>query len=155
RYPARKELRDLNVTARAVVWSRELLAARGCAARMADQRGPCLVAGGRRVSRIEATHASPRRTPRAWTARGWACWISMATMAMPSRSPKGRAHDARVCFASTWMCCRKSPEPARGPVGQDARRAPDRGVLYLGNYSLATQSEVTRAGRTPVRNAFD
>src|SRR5690606_26761770 len=70
-------------------------------------------------------------------------------------SPKGRAHDARAFFASTWMCCRKTPEPERGPVGQDARRAPDRGGLSLGYFSLATQREVTRAGRRPVRNAFD
>src|SRR5690606_21702756 len=99
--------------------SRESVAACGCAARMADQRGPCLAAGGRRIS------------------------------------PKGRAHDARVFFASTWMCCRKTPEPERGPVGQDARRAPDRGALSLGYFSLGKQREVTRAGRRPVRNAFD
>src|SRR5690606_13291203 len=99
--------------------SREQLTACGCAARKADQRGPCLAAGGRR------------------------------------NSPKGRAHDARVFFASTWMCCRKPPEPERGPVGQDARRATDRGGLSLGYFSLATQREVTRAGRRPVRNAFD
>jgi hypothetical protein len=62
-------------------------------------------------------------------------------------SPKGRAHDARVFFVSTGMCCRKTPQAERGLGGQDARRATGRGGLSLGYFSLATQREVTRAAR--------
>ena len=62
-------------------------------------------------------------------------------------SPQGRAHDARVFFASTRMCCRKTPQAERALAGQDARRATGRGGLLFGYFLLATQEKVTRADR--------
>src|SRR6185312_13600636 len=53
--------------------------------------------------------------------------------------------DASQFFAGTGMCRRKTPEPARAPAGQDARRARHRGGLSFGYFSLATQRKVTRA----------
>ena len=49
------------------------------------------------------------------------------------KSPKGRAQDAREFAACTRMCIQRTPQPARGPAGQDARRA-----RHLGGVSLVT-----------------
>jgi hypothetical protein len=66
-------------------------------------------------------------------------------------SPKGRAHDARVFFASAWMRCRKTPATARAPGGQDARKARPRGAFSLGYLSLGKQRKVTRRPEGPAK----
>src|SRR5690606_39697801 len=62
-------------------------------------------------------------------------------------SPQGRAHDARAFAAGAGMHRQRTPQPPREPAGQDARRAPRRGALSLGYFSLGTQREVARGGR--------
>jgi hypothetical protein len=66
-------------------------------------------------------------------------------------SPKGRAQDARVFFASAWMRCRKTPATARAPGGQDARKARTRGAFSLGYLSLGKQRKVTRRPEGPAK----
>jgi hypothetical protein len=66
-------------------------------------------------------------------------------------SPKGRAHDARVFFASARMRCRKTPATARAPGGQDARKARPRGAFSLGYLSLGKQRKVTRRPEGPAK----
>jgi hypothetical protein len=66
-------------------------------------------------------------------------------------SPKGRAQDARVFFASAWMRCRKTPATARAPGGQDARKARPRGAFSLGYLSLGKQRKVTRRPEGPAK----
>jgi hypothetical protein len=91
----------------------------GCAARKADQRGPCLAAGGRRERPAGASTGRCERSPSAGCAVG------------------------------------EPSEPDRGPAGQDARRAPDRGALLFGHFLLGKQEKVTRAVRRTERNALD
>jgi len=65
------------------------------------------------------------------------------------KSPKGGAQDARQFAACTWMCIQRTPEPAREPGGQDARKARYLGCVSFGDFSLHKQRKVTRspAGR--------
>ena len=64
-------------------------------------------------------------------------------------SPQGRAHDARVFFASTRMCCRKTPQAERELAGQDARRATGPGWPSLWLLSLGHSRE-SDSGRPQV-----
>jgi len=65
--------------------------------------------------------------------------------------PKGRAHDARVFFASIGTCCRKTPAAARAPGGQDARKACARGAFLFGYFLLGKQEKVTRGPEGPAK----
>ena len=64
------------------------------------------------------------------------------------KSPKGGAQDARQFAACTWMCIQRTPQPARGVGGQDARRPRHRGCVSLVTF-FAQAKKVTRspAGR--------
>src|ERR1700751_2262908 len=47
------------------------------------------------------------------------------------KSPKGGAQDAPQFAARTGTCAQRTPEPARAPGGQDARKARHRGCVSL------------------------
>ncbi len=71
--------------------------------------------------------------------------------ARPSRPRQGDSAGRRVLFAGAGAPS-KSPGEPRGPAGQDAQRAPPRGVVSLGYFSLDKQREVVRppaGGRNP------
>ena len=61
------------------------------------------------------------------------------------KSPKGGAQDARQFAACTRMCIQRTPEPAREPGGQDARKARYLGCVSFGDFSLHKQRKVTRS----------
>src|SRR4051812_44968691 len=60
------------------------------------------------------------------------------------KSPKGRAQDAREVAARTRMCAQRTPQPARAPGGQDARKARRRGCVSLVTF-FAQAKKVTRS----------
>ena len=61
------------------------------------------------------------------------------------KSPKGGAQDARQFAACTRTCIQRTPQPAREPGGQDARKARYLGCVSFGYLSLHKQRKVTRS----------
>ena len=90
-----------------------------CCATRPEQRG---VARGKPSQGRMPRFATTRLRSEA-AARMAASWGPCRSAGGWRNSPQGRAHDARVFFASTRRCCRKTPQAERELAGQDARRA--------------------------------
>ena len=59
-------------------------------------------------------------------------------------SPKGGPQDVGQSVVGARMRRRQTPQAARGPVGQEARKARKRGVFLFGYFLLDEQEKVTR-----------
>src|SRR6185503_17585369 len=72
------------------------------------------------------------------------CRGPCAAVRLGRKGPQGVRQGCRTLFAGAGAPS-KSPAETHAPGGQDARRAPHRGGLSFGYFSLATQRKVTRA----------
>ena len=116
-----------------------------CCATRPEQRG---VARGKPSQGRMPRFATTRLRSEA-AARMAASWGPCRSAGGWRISPQGRAHDARVFFASTRMCCRKTPQAERELAGQDARRATGPGWPSLWLLSLGHSRE-SDSGRPQV-----
>jgi hypothetical protein len=108
-----------------------------CDARHRERRRLCMnpcIPALRRCDRLLLQKVATRAEVRAAVASAAGCRPNGAPCGAASgrrKSPKGRAHDARAFAARTRMCAQRTPQPARGLGGQDARRARHRGCVSL------------------------
>jgi hypothetical protein len=70
------------------------------------------------------------------------------------KSPKDGAQDARQFAACTRTCIQRTPEPAREPGGQDARKARHRGCVSLVTF-FAQAKKVTRSPQASGSSALE
>jgi len=147
-------------------------AARPCRPRLTAAEGPHEKRA--RIVRARSNCNSNGRAPRACSSsspspvcRGGLGWGALASArleraALPGAPMARRVGEGksagwlagmRASFSPGQESRRKTPQPARAPAGQEARRARHRGGLSFGYFSLATQRKVARAA-TAARNRF-